>query len=56
MHVFCKDVKESNEDLILRCKNVNQIWDTVNFFLNFDVSWKTIEIDFHFEKNEKTYF
>lgn len=53
MRVFCKDVKESNEDLILRCKNVNQI---LNFFLNFDVSWKTIEIDFYFEKNEKTYF
>lgn len=32
MRVFCKDVKESNEDLILRCKNVNQIWDTVKFF------------------------
>lgn len=40
MRVFCKDVKESNEDLILRCKNVNQIWDTVKFFLKF---WCIVE-------------
>lgn len=40
MHVFCKDLKESNEDLILRCKNVNQIWDTVKFFFEF---WCIVE-------------
>lgn len=40
MRVFCKDVKESNEDLILRCKNVNQIWDTVKFFFKF---WCIVE-------------
>lgn len=56
MCVFCKDVKENNEHLILRCKNVSQIWDTVQKCLNFDVSWKTVVIGFYFEKNEKTLF
>lgn len=56
MCVFCKDVKENSEHLILRCKNVSQIWDTVQKCLDFDVSWKTVAIDFYFEKNEKTLF
>lgn len=56
MCVFCKDVKENNEHLILRCKNVSQIWGTVEKCLNFDVSWKKVVIGFYFEKNEKTLF
>lgn len=51
MCVFCKDIKENN----LRCKNVNQILDTVQKCSNFDVSWKICVKDFYFEKkNEKT--
>lgn len=52
--VFCKDVKENNEHFILRCKNVSQIWDTVQKGLNLNL--KSVVIGFYFEKNEKTFF
>lgn len=54
MCVFCKDVKANNEHLILRCKNVSQIWGTVKKCLNFDVSWKTVA--FILKRMRKHYF
>jgi hypothetical protein len=54
--VYCKTVKENNEHLILKCKNVVHIWDIVQKVVNFDISWKTIAIGFYHEKNAKTLF
>jgi hypothetical protein len=52
---LCKE-KEDNEHLILKCKNVCEIWRIVEKILNFQVSWKTIVIGFFWEMNEKTIF
>ncbi|XP_056007600.1 uncharacterized protein LOC130050839 [Ostrea edulis] len=54
--VICRDAKENNEHLILKCKNVSHIWDIVKQILKFDISWKTIVIGFYYENNEKTLF
>ena len=49
----------TNEDikhLLYECRIVKSIWEKINSYLKFDISWKTIVLGYYNEINEKTTF
>ena len=49
---ICK-TEEDTKHLLYDCKMNKSIWQKVNSFFNFDITWKIIVLGFFYENNEK---